>query len=161
MTDQKIIRAVEDHAYSQDCKCQRCWGHHHDCDTCRGCELKPGCQTETGFGCQVEEKQRRGQISPLCRLCGERTPNVVNIRRRAVPVCLACVIAITRQEVASCGRRDAATNAVGEADQLAAWGWDAEDDTVPLEIADPREAYQSSSPHWGSHVSPVAQRVER
>ena len=40
-----------------------------------------------------------------------------------------------------CGRRDA--------------------DPVPLEIVDPSEAYQPSSPHWGSMVCPAAQRVER
>ncbi len=97
MTDQEIIRAVEGY-----------------CDICNGCELKPGCQTEPNFGCQSAEKQRRGQISPPCRLCGERTPIVFNIRLHAVPVCQACAIAITRQEVASRSRRDAETDADAE-----------------------------------------------
>ena len=128
-----------DHAYSPDCRFQQCWDQDHDCDVCRCCELKPGCQTEPNFGCQTEEKQRRGRLSPPCRLCGERTPIVFNIRFKAVSVCQACAIAITRQEVASRGRRDA--------------------EPVMMEIVDTNDAYHPQSPHWGSMVSPVAQRA--
>jgi hypothetical protein len=104
--------------YGPDCQCQRCLDHLHDCSMCRGCELKPGCQTDPDFGCQGKEKARRHRLAPPCRLCGEPTRIVFNIRLVAVPICQSCASAITRQEVAS--RLDAETNA--------------EDETVPLEI---------------------------
>jgi len=36
------------------------WDKLHDSSLCSECELKPGCQTEPNFGCQAEEKKRRG-----------------------------------------------------------------------------------------------------
>lgn len=31
----------------------------HDCDICRGCDLKPACRTEPNIGCQGTERRRR------------------------------------------------------------------------------------------------------
>ena len=31
----------------------------HDCDLCRWCSLKEGCQTDPNFGCQKAESVRR------------------------------------------------------------------------------------------------------
>ena len=79
------------------------WAAIHNCETCRGCELRPGCQTESNFGCQGEERARR-EGTRACRLCGTPTSQVFNIDFRATPVCQPCVRAIMAQELAA--RRD-------------------------------------------------------
>jgi hypothetical protein len=37
------------------------WDEVHECTFCSECELRVGCQTEPNFGCQADEKKRRGR----------------------------------------------------------------------------------------------------
>lgn len=37
------------------------WDEVHECTFCSECELMVGCQTEPNFGCQADEKKRRGR----------------------------------------------------------------------------------------------------
>ena len=37
-----------------------------------------------------------------CKLCGEKTSTVFNIKLKPVPICDKCSLTITKQEVMSC-----------------------------------------------------------